>query len=36
MDVRGHERMFDGFVKFMAWNAVICLLILVFLALVNA
>ena len=35
-DIRAHERTFEAFVKFLAWNAVGAIVLLVFLALVNA
>lgn len=36
MEVRAHERTFDGFVRFLTWNAVLIAVILIFLALANA
>ena len=36
MDISEQEKTFEGFIKFSVWTVVICLLILVFLALVNA
>ncbi len=36
MDITEHEKTFEGFIRFSAWVAVVCVLILVFLALVNA
>ncbi|SDD96558.1 aa3 type cytochrome c oxidase subunit IV [Paracoccus isoporae] len=36
MDIREHEKMFAGFVKFATWSAVLSLGVLVFLALTNA
>lgn len=35
MDIRSHEKTFEGFVKFVTWGAGLVLLFLVFLALVN-
>ena len=36
MDIDTHERTFQGFIKFMTWNAVAVILVLIFLALTNA
>ncbi len=35
MDVRDHEKTFEGFVKFVTWASIAILLFLVFLALVD-
>ncbi|MCB2109479.1 MAG: aa3-type cytochrome c oxidase subunit IV [Defluviimonas sp.] len=36
MNIREQEKTFDGFVRFVAWAMAVILLILVFMALVNA
>lgn len=36
MDIREQERTFEGFIRFAVWTAAISILILIFLALVNA
>ncbi len=36
IDVRDHEKTFNGFIRFVTWAAIIVLLILIFMALVNA
>lgn len=36
MDVKNHEKTFEGFVRFSMWVAAIAIGILIFLALVNA
>ena len=36
MDIKEHERTFEGFTRFTVWTAVAILVVLVFLALVNA
>lgn len=36
MDVREHEKTFEGFVRFVAWGAVASIAVLIFLALVGA
>lgn len=36
MDIVDHERTFHGFVRMMTWSAVSIILVLIFLALVNA
>jgi hypothetical protein len=36
MDIREHEKTFAGFVRFATWTAAIIVLILIFMALVNA
>lgn len=36
MDIRAHERTFEGFVKVAMWSAIASLAVLVFLALANA
>ncbi len=36
MDVRHHQRTFDGFVKISTWVAGLSLVVLIFLALTNA
>ncbi|WP_430463159.1 aa3-type cytochrome c oxidase subunit IV [Tabrizicola sp.] len=36
MDTRGHEKTFDGFIKFTIWGVAISIGVLVFLALANA
>ncbi len=36
MDIEEHKKTFQAFVRFAAWFAVGCLLVLLFLALVNA
>lgn len=36
MDVRDHERTFQGFVRIAMWSAIASLAVLVFLALTNA
>lgn len=36
MDVRAHERTFEGFVKLLMWSAIASLAVLIFLALTNA
>lgn len=35
MDIREHEKMFAGFVRFSTWATVLALAVLVFLALTN-
>ncbi len=35
-DIREHEKTFGGFIRFSTWVAAIVILVLVFLALVNA
>lgn len=35
MDIRKHEKTFEGFVRMVAWGAVAILCLLVFIALVN-
>lgn len=35
MDIRAHQRSFDGFIRFLTWNAVGISVVLVFLALAN-
>ncbi|KPP86707.1 MAG: Bacterial aa3 type cytochrome c oxidase subunit IV [Rhodobacteraceae bacterium HLUCCO07] len=36
MDITVQEKTFEGFVKFMTWSAVAIILLLLFIALVNA
>jgi len=36
MNLRAHERTFDGFIRLMTWSAVASILVLIFLALTNA
>jgi hypothetical protein len=36
MNITTQERTFAGFVRFVTWNVVIILLVLIFIALVNA
>lgn len=36
MEVRAHERTFDGFIKWMVWSVVASIALLIFLALANA
>lgn len=36
MDVREHEKTFEGFVRFTTWAAVAVIVVLVFLALANS
>ncbi|MCA0273274.1 MAG: aa3-type cytochrome c oxidase subunit IV [Proteobacteria bacterium] len=36
MDIREHEKTFDGFIKVTTWSAVVCIVVLIFLALANA
>ncbi len=36
MDVKNHEKTFEGFIRFSTWVAAISIGILIFLALVNA
>ncbi len=36
MNIRDHERTFDGFVRMVTWAVIVILLVLVFLALANA
>jgi len=36
MDVYDHEKTFDGFIRFVTVGAVLAILILIFMALVNA
>ncbi len=36
MDVKDHEKTFDGFIRMVTWGAIICIGILIFMALVNA
>ncbi|MFM2357000.1 MAG: hypothetical protein RLZZ528_2736 [Pseudomonadota bacterium] len=36
MDVRGHEKVFAGFIRMATWGAGIAIGILIFMALVNA
>lgn len=31
-----HQRIFHGFIKFMTWSAIVSILVLIFVALVNA
>lgn len=35
MDTTGHERTFEGFVRFSTWGAGIAIVVLIFIALVN-
>lgn len=35
MDIRSHEKTFNGFVKMVAWGAFIAVCILIFMALVD-
>ena len=36
MDVADHQRTFNGFVRFMMWNAIAVIAVLIFMALANA
>ena len=36
MDTTHHQRTFDGFVKFLAWNVAAIAVVLIFLALANS
>lgn len=36
MDVRDHEKTFEGFIKVSTWAAIATICVLIFLALVNA
>lgn len=36
MDIRAHEKTFNGFIRVTAWAAVACIVVLIFLALANA
>lgn len=36
MDIRAHEKTFDGFIRFLTWNVVGIVVILIFLALAGA
>ncbi|MGL4278732.1 MAG: aa3-type cytochrome c oxidase subunit IV [Albidovulum sp.] len=36
MDVREHEKTFEGFIRVTTWAAVACIVVLIFLALANA
>jgi len=36
MDITAQERTFEGFVRFAVWTAAISILILIFIALINA
>lgn len=36
MNTKTQEKTFAGFVRFVAWGAIICIAILIFMALVNA
>ncbi len=36
MDIREHEQTFEGFVRIVAWAAVVIVGVLIFLALVNS
>jgi hypothetical protein len=36
MNVKAHEKTFEGFIRFVTWGIVIALLVLVFLALANS
>lgn len=35
MDTTNQEKTFDGFVKFMAWSAIIVIVVLILLAMIN-
>jgi Ni,Fe-hydrogenase I cytochrome b subunit len=35
-DIREHEKTFEGFIRFSTWVAVLVIVVLVFMALVNA
>lgn len=35
MDIRSHEKTFEGFIRFATWGAAIAIAALIFLALVN-
>lgn len=36
MDIKVHERTFDGFIRMATWGAIIVIGVLIFMALVNA
>ena len=36
MDIRDHEKTFEGFIRITTWAAIICIGVLIFLALANA
>lgn len=36
MDIREHEKTFEGFIKVTTWAAIACICVLIFLALVDA
>lgn len=36
MNIRHHERTFDGFIQFVVWGAALSILALIFMALVNS
>ena len=36
MDIRVHEKTFDGFIRMTTWAAIVAVLVLIFMALANA
>ncbi len=36
MDIRTHERTFEGFIRFVGWSLVVIFFVLVFMALANS
>ncbi|KZY30400.1 cytochrome C oxidase subunit IV [Roseovarius sp. HI0049] len=36
MDIEAHEKTFEGFIRFTAWNCVLIVAVLILMALVNA
>ncbi|MCZ7674784.1 MAG: aa3-type cytochrome c oxidase subunit IV [Roseovarius sp.] len=36
MDIKAHERTFDGFIRALAWSGGISIVVLIFIALVNS
>lgn len=36
MDIREHEKTFDGFIRLSTWVVILSLLVVIFMALVNA
>lgn len=36
VDLRAHQKTFDGFIKLLTWTAIISILVLIFVALTNA
>ncbi len=36
MDIEEQEKTFDGFLRFSAWTAIVCILVVIFLAVYNS